>query len=142
MLILTILFITVSLYSFNKMFWTKFSLSLTLCHLLAHLCVTADKVPYINRNFVGNVSPLENTFQLFSCAVVSGLKPFNFEWTFNKKPLKANSNIKIENNENFSFLSIHNVKQSDSGNYSCFAKNAVGSDSILYHLNVNGDYLL
>lgn len=124
-----------------KMFGAKLTLLLTLtvCHLLTAFCI-ADKGPRINRNFVPNVSPSENTFQLFSCAVISGLKPFAFEWTFNRKPLKANSNIKIENSENFSFLSIQSVKQSNSGNYTCLAKNAVGSDFILFNLNVKGNY--
>lgn len=141
----TLLVNYVSLFAHIKMIRarSRFTLlsTLTVCHLLTAFCNAQDKVPRINRNVVPNVLLSENTFQLFSCAVISGVKPFAFEWTFNGKPLKANTNIKIENSENFSFLSIQNVKRSYSGNYTCLSKNSVGSDSITFNLKVNGNYL-
>ena len=64
-----------------------------------------------------------------------------FEWSKNGQPIRPGPDVKyrIENSKKFSTLSIEKVERSDTGNYSCLAKNGVGSDSQNVQLNVKGN---
>src|SRR5689334_223659 len=64
------------------------------------------------------------------CSVEEGSTPLFFEWTKNGQTIKSSShyNYKIENSKTSSTLNIEGVVRTDSGNYSCIAKNSFGSD--------------
>ncbi|CAG2165379.1 unnamed protein product [Oppiella nova] len=71
-----------------------------------------------------------SSFQVF-CNVEKGSLPVFFEWSRNGQTLKTSpdANYKIENFKKFSTLSIDEITRSDSANYSCLVRNAVGSDT-------------
>ena len=66
------------------------------------------------------------------CQVFAGTKPVFFQWNKNGITLSNSpeSKFKIENNEEmlFSQFAIKIVDRNDSGNYSCIARNAFGTD--------------
>ncbi|CAG2107019.1 unnamed protein product [Medioppia subpectinata] len=68
-------------------------------------------------------------FQIF-CSISRGSLPLFFEWTQNEHQIKSSPdvNYKIENFEMFSTFTIKNIQRSDSANYTCLVKNAIGSN--------------
>jgi hypothetical protein len=78
-------------------------------------------------------------FRLY-CSILSGTKPLFFQWTKNGQILSNSpqTNYKIENSEDHSFLKILSVIRADSGNYSCSVRNAFGTDSQSAILIVKG----
>jgi hypothetical protein len=79
------------------------------------------------------------SFRLF-CHSSGGTKPVFFQWSKNGINLnnKPESRYKIETFKDNSQFGIENVDRSDSGNYSCIAKNAFGSDTQSALLIVKG----
>jgi hypothetical protein len=69
------------------------------------------------------------SFRLF-CHSSGGTKPVFFQWSKNGVNLnnKPESRYKIETFKDNSQFGIENVDRSDSGNYSCIARNAFGTD--------------
>lgn len=72
------------------------------------------------------------------CTVKSGDSPFDFEWKKDGNTLEVSSNIAIQSVLDSSVLVIQSVTSESSGNYTCVAKNAFGSDRFTAALTVTG----
>ena len=72
------------------------------------------------------------------CVVESKL-PLNFSWQKNGKKLPEDEVLRFKSDEEFSILIIDPVRVKDSGNYTCHAKNSLGSDAFTAELVVEGD---
>jgi hypothetical protein len=76
------------------------------------------------------------------CLIEKGSLPLTFEWTKNGLPLKLDNAIRINSLiEQTSLLSFSPMRATDSGNYSCNARNKGGSDSFHIQIAVKGLYL-
>ena len=76
---------------------------------------------------------------LIVCSPQEGTKPFHFEWHKNGHLLKGSElNHKIETNQDESWFTISNLKQTDSANYSCSVRNQFGTDSQFTVFTVKG----
>jgi hypothetical protein len=62
--------------------------------------------------------------------MISGTKPVFFQWSKNGINLTNRSDLRfrIETFKDYSQFGIETVDRSDSGNYSCIARNAFGTD--------------
>ena len=76
-------------------------------------------------------------FSLY-CSVEEGQVPIELSWFWNGVSVNSKSDIKIQNHEGSSVLTIEHLKSSDSGNYSCQAKNRHGIDVQFTVLTVKG----
>lgn len=85
------------------------------------------------------ITQQENSFSIISCSLSSGSNPITFTWRFNSQPLEKDSDFAIETSDRFSQIKLPQVKKSQSGNYTCLAKNSFGIDSISVKLIVNGE---
>ncbi|KAG8178107.1 hypothetical protein JTE90_017454 [Oedothorax gibbosus] len=97
-------------------FWTCF-----------HTVYSKD-IPVIERfNFKENVK--EGDFVSVVCLVKSGQQPIVFTWHKNNEEVKVLSkSINIENSPVISALILNKVSSESDGNYTCTAKNSLGSD--------------
>lgn len=97
--------------------------------------------PQLNRDSLSNVSTVVGKFQVFMCSINSGSEPVSFTFLHNGKPITEEpSSVKIDNvNSKVSMLTLQQIRRSDSGVYSCIAKNRYGSDSATWTLKVNGN---
>lgn len=119
----------------------KMSQILNLLFLFLVILLSVDSV-YSSRpkitDFPKNPSQnLHSKFQLF-CSLQEGSKPFHIEWLLNGISVVQNSRILIKKDEDSSVLVIQQLESSDSGNYSCRAKNRHGSDQQSTILSVKG----
>lgn len=79
-----------------------------------------------------------STFNLF-CSVTEGSIPLYFKWSKDGHLIPSVPGIDIKKvTSRSSVLEIEEVSRNDSGNYSCFAENAFGTDITYYHLVVYG----
>ena len=73
------------------------------------------------------------------CTIQSGTPPITFKWTKDGHQLSHSRNgitIKSDESEAISSLIINDIKSESVGNYSCFVRNAFGSDSYSIRLEV------
>ena len=78
---------------------------------------------------------------VLTCAVIEGDPPIRIEFLKDDIPVRPNSNIRMDSNNEFSStLFISNVSNEDSGNYSCIASNLAAKTSYSFYLKVNGMY--
>jgi hypothetical protein len=72
--------------------------------------------------------------------MISGTKPVFFRWSKNGINLTNRSDLRfrIETFKDYSQFGIETVDRSDSGNYSCIARNAFGTDTQSALLIVKG----
>lgn len=87
----------------------------------------------------------EDTNATITCSVGSGeLQGLTYDWFKDDQPLLTIPNkirIDIPSDNYQSVLRVFFLKPSDSGLYSCVAKNRYGESKISTKLNVNGWYL-
>ena len=89
--------------------------------------------------FNGDLHELvENMTYPLTCALISGSRPIFFDWYRNDEKVMERLNLKIDNQDRISQLSLSNVQTSDSGKYECHAKNQYGQDSIATNILVKG----
>ncbi|KAH9528840.1 hypothetical protein DERF_002756 [Dermatophagoides farinae] len=84
---------------------------------------------------------VENITYPLTCVLISGSKPIFFEWYRNDEKVAERLNVKIDNQDRISLLSLTNVQTSDSGKYECYAKNQFGQDSIVTNILVKAPKL-
>ena len=75
------------------------------------------------------------------CSVHEGHSPFQFEWFKNDQPILVDSYVhkyQIDTSEDNSLLTIVNLNDQDSANYSCMVRNDFGFDSQTTILIVKG----
>lgn len=72
------------------------------------------------------------------CNVVHGKRPVEFKWLINAHPLEETLDKKIAIQDDFSMLTLSNIKATDAGNYTCIAKNTVGKTKHSANLVVEG----
>ncbi|GFS52415.1 titin [Trichonephila inaurata madagascariensis] len=70
------------------------------------------------------------------CNIVHGKRPIEFHWLKNGKSLKGTKNMEILTQNDYSMLTISDVKSKDAGNYTCNVKNSVGIASHTAYLIV------
>lgn len=89
-----------------------------------------------------NIHQSLNSKLLLLCNVERGSGPLQFEWYYNRDgPLPAainNNHYRIELAADYSLFIIDKLRATDSGNYSCVARNQFGSDSVASLLLVKG----
>jgi len=85
-------------------------------------------------------SQTENSSFRLMCHTFAGTKPVFYQWSKNGQVLtnSPESKYKIETYEDHSQFVLKSVDRSDSGNYSCIARNAFGTDSQSALLIVKG----
>ncbi len=103
--------------------------------------ISSGEPPRLNKVTLSNITTAEGTFQAFMCSINLGALPVTFTYLHNGKPIsEESSDVKIDtSNAKFSFLTLHHIRRSDGGVYSCVAKNRFGSDSATWTLTVNGN---
>ena len=72
------------------------------------------------------------------CNIKEGTPPFRIEWSKDGQAIRSSEHVRIMGEEEDSVLSIKSTKESDTGNYTCLAKNAFGSDSFTSQLAIQG----
>lgn len=86
----------------------------------------------------------EDTNATIACSLGSGeLQGLTYDWFKDDQhllPTSGKIRIDIPNDNYQSVLRIFNLKQIDSGLYSCIARNRFGESKISTKLNVNGKY--
>ncbi|OTF72273.1 hypothetical protein BLA29_007107 [Euroglyphus maynei] len=73
-----------------------------------------------------------------TCNLFSGSRPIFFEWNKNGQKFSGTNNIRMENTNHYSLLTMTDLTAIDSGNYECIAKNAYGSASTSTQFVIKG----
>lgn len=74
-----------------------------------------------------------------SCTVNKGDFPIDIYWKFNERRIASEGGITISRtNQRMSVLTIESVRDRDSGQYTCVAKNKAGQVEQMATLEVNG----
>ncbi|CAG2109696.1 unnamed protein product, partial [Medioppia subpectinata] len=92
---------------------------------------------------ISHKSQIIGTVFHIMCSIESGSLPVFFEWSRNGQSLRTGPdfNYKIENFKKFSTFSIDEITRSDSGNYTCLVRNALGDDRHTVLLSIKGPKL-
>ena len=104
--------------------------------ILSRFCVNSLKPKLID--YSTKLSQNEKSKLRLYCSIKEGTKPFRIEWFFDDDSVKQLSNIQIQNNDDFSVLTIDSLESTNSGNYSCKATNRYGEDAQFTVLTVQG----
>lgn len=73
-----------------------------------------------------------------TCTVHKGDLPLNITWLHNGKLVDEKYGIFVQRRKKISSLSIDDVNEDHTGNYTCIVNNAAGIDSYSTELYVNG----
>lgn len=84
--------------------------------------------------FSKNLDLFQNSTYVLSCNLISGTRPLFFEWHKNGRKLEASEHIYINNSASYSLLTFSQLQSIHSGQYSCTAKNAHGTDLTITQL--------
>ena len=94
--------------------------------------------PTLN-NFLATQNQLQGSRFVLTCSAIYGVSPIDFRWNKNGVDINSDeSHYKIDTINLISILLINNITLHDTGNYTCFAKNAFGFDRQVTFLNVQG----
>jgi Immunoglobulin I-set domain len=80
---------------------------------------------------------LDDFYQLY-CTVIHGDSPFTFHWLFQNKTVEEIYDIKVENTNKRSILTIDSVSAKNAGEYTCKVLNKAGFTTITTSLVVKG----
>lgn len=76
------------------------------------------------------------------CTAFSGASPITFSWTKDGKSIQDMPNISVDNQDDFSALTIGQAQLENVGNYTCSAENKFGRDSSHGKLTLRGQKAL
>ena len=71
-----------------------------------------------------------------------GSPPFRFEWLKNASPLEKSSSYSVMSGEDASSLTLKDLNEEHSGNYTCIVENRDGSDSHTARLQMKRKLIL
>ena len=81
---------------------------------------------------------MENSTYLLTCNLFSGAKPIFFEWNKNGQKFSGTTNVRMENTNHYSLLTMTGLTAADSATYECIAKNAYGTASTSTQFVIKG----
>ncbi|KAH9529934.1 hypothetical protein DERF_003785 [Dermatophagoides farinae] len=84
------------------------------------------------------VELLENSTYVLTCNLFSGAKPIFFEWNKNGQKFSGTTNVRMENTNHYSLLTMTSLTAADSATYECIAKNAYGTASTSTQFVIKG----
>lgn len=99
--------------------------------------ISRSDAPQLLRS-ITSTSIESNTNFIHVCAANAGSQPLTFEWRIEGQAIKSSERHVIDDSEQHSLLSIKKVQLAEAGNYTCVVKNAFGSDSYTFSLQVKG----
>lgn len=103
--------------------------------LLTNYYFLAPKIIVFNSN----ANAFLHSNIVLICTLQSGSKPVEFAWKkFNDQLLPNVGKIQIDHHAEVSTLSIQNVSNYDSGDYSCIARNTFGTDRFNLPVTIKG----
>lgn len=106
--------------------------------LNVHVSISDVDYPKIQK-FSFQDSIIEGSLASVTCLALSKTKPINFEWLKNGDKISGHAeNLRINTANEVTILIVDPVTSDDSGNYTCLAKNVLGSDKYTAELQVKG----
>lgn len=74
-----------------------------------------------------------------TCTIIKGDNPVNISWLHNNKVIENEAGIStVLLGKRISTLTVDSIQAEHSGEYTCLARNAAGSDRFIVRLAVNG----
>lgn len=125
----------------------RFELSFNLCNYIKHalnffIFLTLYKYLILDAPvvapFIFPPALKEGERAKAFCTVQSGDTPIQFKWKKDGQDIIESSNIETQSVKDSSILFIGSVSAKSSGNYTCLATNAFGSDKFTAALTVTG----
>ena len=131
-----VLFITFCVWQFPIRFWQVFVPDCSWCLIfLKNFIAEKPKLLLLSSN---NIELIENITYVLSCSLLTGSKPVQFQWFHNSIQLSPNVNLKIDNSDSYSILTLRNIQQTNSGTYRCEVRNSFGTHSTSATILVKG----
>lgn len=96
--------------------------------------------PQIDKSFFGNKRLEAGANIGLLCFLTQGDLPVTFNWMKDGKPMEITYEVEVESQKVSSSLIIARVKQAHVGNYTCIARNPVGSSIATAEILVNGNW--
>ncbi|XP_053206683.1 cell adhesion molecule DSCAM-like isoform X6 [Panonychus citri] len=104
-------------------------LSILLIQLTLLFSVNAIGQPKVQPFTFPNEIQLNQPLLAIFCNALDGEKPIHFEWLKDGQPINQNHDNVIRNHDMGSLLELRNMKRDHIGNYTCLARNHIGTDS-------------